>query len=159
MTKKPTMYRQGDVLLVAVDDIPPGAAKLPRDARGVVLAEGEATGHFPGIAHRSASLYRSENDARYLRATAGVQLDHQEHKTRCHACPEMPVSLATRYNASSRWSRDQDHEIRRYSCEEHAGAGDIRLESPGKTYIPPGTYARVIGAAYVPGDLPRNVAD
>lgn len=84
--KKPLMYRQGDVLIVAVDAIPNNATEVPRTDRGVVLAEGEVTGHAHRIPSRSAMLYRTENDARYLRVegTSGgkreaVSLQHEEH--------------------------------------------------------------------------------
>ena len=77
------MLRQGDVLLVRIDTITDTVTEVPRDGRGVVLAEGEMTGHFHGITSRSATLYRSESDARFLRVMgpAPVALDHQEHTT------------------------------------------------------------------------------
>lgn len=77
-----SMYRQGDVLLITVEDVPADAKKLPRNKRGVVvLAEGEVTGHAHRIPHRTASLYRSESDARFLRVMgpAPVALQHEEH--------------------------------------------------------------------------------
>jgi hypothetical protein len=73
--------RQGDVLLVAINKMPTDAVEIPRTKRGVVLAEGEITGHFHGIRSRSATLYRTEMDARFLRVTAPVGLSHQEHTT------------------------------------------------------------------------------
>lgn len=77
------MYRQGDVLITAINEIPNDAKELPTTDRGVVLAEGEVTGHAHRIPHRSASLYRSESDARYLRVMgpAPVALQHEEHST------------------------------------------------------------------------------
>jgi hypothetical protein len=84
MTSKtpPKMYRQGDVLIVAVDSIPSDAKEVPRSKRGIVLAEGEVTGHAHRIPSRHATLYRTETDARYMRVTAGgkpVALLHEEH--------------------------------------------------------------------------------
>ena len=81
MTKKnpPKLYRQGDVLIAAVADIPTDARELPRDKRGVVLAEGEVTGHAHRIASRHAKLLRTEEDVRYMRVTAPVALRHEEH--------------------------------------------------------------------------------
>ncbi len=75
------MYRQGDVLIVQVNEIPENAKKLKRTTRGIVLAEGEVTGHAHRIPSRHASLYRSESDARYLRVMgpAPVALKHEEH--------------------------------------------------------------------------------
>lgn len=77
----PKMYRQGDVLIVAVESVPSDLTEVPRTQRGVVLAEGEVTGHAHRIPSRHASLYRSETDARYLRVMgpAPVQLRHEEH--------------------------------------------------------------------------------
>ena len=75
----PKIYRQGDVLIAAVADIPTGASELPRGKRGVVLAEGEVTGHAHRIASRHAKLLRTEEDVRYMRVTAPVALRHEEH--------------------------------------------------------------------------------
>ncbi len=75
------LYRQGDVLIELIDSMPDDATKIPRSKRGVVLAEGEVTGHAHRIPSRTASLYRSETDARYLRVMgpAPVALKHEEH--------------------------------------------------------------------------------
>jgi hypothetical protein len=77
------MYRQGDVLICRVDEIPTDAKELPRAKRGVVLAEGEVTGHAHRIPSRHAKLYRTEGDAKFLRIGAGgkrpVALLHEEH--------------------------------------------------------------------------------
>jgi hypothetical protein len=81
--KTPTkMYRQGDVLIVAVADLP-ASSVVPRTTRGIVLAEGEVTGHAHRIPSRSAQLFRTEESARYLRVKgpAPVQLEHEEHAT------------------------------------------------------------------------------
>jgi hypothetical protein len=44
------LQRQGDVLIRKVDALPDGLKEVPRDAQGrIVLAEGEATGHFHAI--------------------------------------------------------------------------------------------------------------
>lgn len=77
------MYRQGDVLLVRVADLPNEAGQ-PRDANGrLVLAEGEATGHAHAILHEGARLYGSELEDRFLEVLAegGVDLVHEEHAT------------------------------------------------------------------------------
>jgi hypothetical protein len=39
------LHRQGDVLIRKVDRLPEGLTEVPRGSRGIVLAEGEATGH------------------------------------------------------------------------------------------------------------------
>jgi hypothetical protein len=82
-TKAPILFRQGDVLLEVVEALPEAATELPRSKRGVVLAEGEVTGHAHRIPSRSAKLYRTEQDARFLRVMgpAPVALKHEEHTT------------------------------------------------------------------------------
>jgi hypothetical protein len=80
-TNAPWMARQGDVLIVAIPEsaLPAKLVEVPKDAGRVVLAYGEVTGHSHAIA-RSASLYRDENDARFLRVSGGgAKLKHEEH--------------------------------------------------------------------------------
>jgi hypothetical protein len=78
------LYRQGDVLLKRVEEMPADAVKLPRDGRRVVLAYGETTGHAHAVLDRGAELYESkELEARFLQVLAdgGVDLVHEEHAT------------------------------------------------------------------------------
>lgn len=71
--------RQGDVLLVPVDPEAAGSARpLPRTGGRVVLAEGEATGHAHAIRGAGATLL-ADDEQRFLRVTAPVTLDHEEH--------------------------------------------------------------------------------
>ncbi len=72
------MYRQGDVLIVAVNEIPE-SQPVAREQDHVVLAHGEVTGHSHRIASRHATLMRTEADVRYMRVTAPVELRHEEH--------------------------------------------------------------------------------
>lgn len=59
-------YRQGDVCLVSVTDLPANLEEL-FDPRGVVLAEGETSGHYHGVVSGNPRLYRrGAPDARYL---------------------------------------------------------------------------------------------
>jgi hypothetical protein len=74
----PVQLRQGDVLLVPVDEIPVEARPLRRTGGRVVLAEGEVTGHAHAIRSSAASLLGVDED-RYLRVAAPVSLDHEEH--------------------------------------------------------------------------------
>ena len=80
MTKK-LLLRQGDVMVERVDAIPTGVTPVKRTKRGVVLAEGEVTGHAHRIPSRYAKLYRTEEDQRFMRVTAPVALNHEEHTT------------------------------------------------------------------------------
>ena len=77
------LYRQGDVLLVAAK-APKGAAAVKRTKRGLVLAEGEATGHAHVITDESAELVTADEAAElYLlvHGTKAVPLTHDEHDT------------------------------------------------------------------------------
>lgn len=158
--KPPFMIRQGDVLLVA-EPVPESASPVPLDqSRGLVLAEGEVTGHAHRIPHRHATgvakAFRTEEDARFMRVTAPVPLRHEEHKTRCASCEtEGRFAIATARTAA-------DYSAAGYLCVEHAAACDtdvVSLAEPGATDIPAGNYRVTIHAEYQPGALPRNVAD
>jgi len=75
------ILRQGDVLLVRIDALPPDV--VPRRRRGrIVLAEGEATGHAHVVSSRHAVLHvRPGREERYLvigGATPAV-VRHEEH--------------------------------------------------------------------------------
>jgi hypothetical protein len=70
-------FRQGDVLLVEVDDIPEDAAPEPRSGR-IVLAEGEATGHAHAIHEPDARTFTHEGQ-RFLLTKSRAQLIHEEH--------------------------------------------------------------------------------
>ena len=68
-------YRQGDVLLERV-------AQLPRDAKPVpgraILAEGELTGHCHEI-RSGAQMFQTIDGQRFVMITDVAQLTHQEH--------------------------------------------------------------------------------
>jgi hypothetical protein len=84
-----TLKRQGDVLLVAIDEVPPRARPLPREQERLVLAHGEATGHHHAIADRRAELFTTDDELvtvdeaseLYLLVHGGdpVELVHEEH--------------------------------------------------------------------------------
>src|SRR5579872_6115678 len=77
------IYRQGDVLLIPVDNIPDGTRTVARDDRGrLVLAEGEVTGHAHAIVDEAAELVTADEAAElYLlvHGTDPVALLHEEH--------------------------------------------------------------------------------
>jgi hypothetical protein len=83
--------RQGDVLLIEVEQIPPGGQLVPRAGDGrVVLAYGEATGHAHAILEEDVSMIEVDEGIRYLDVQADAVLRHEEHAP--HALP-----------AGSRW--------------------------------------------------------
>jgi len=77
---KREMYRQGDILLVAADELPAGAEELAPTDR-IVLAYGEVTGHAHTVASMQALMY-AQGDVRYLKVSeCGADLVHEEHST------------------------------------------------------------------------------
>ena len=70
------MYRQGDVLVVLMEN------EIPSDAREVsgriILAEGEATGHAHEVKTKGAKLFDRAGE-RFLMLTRNSILSHQEH--------------------------------------------------------------------------------
>jgi hypothetical protein len=74
-------YRQGDVLLCAVDAIPAQAKRVPRTGDRVVVAEGELTGHAHAFAEKGVKLFRERQSQRSFLSVAagGAQLRHEEH--------------------------------------------------------------------------------
>lgn len=78
------MFRQGDVLIEHVDEIPTGLEPVERDAGRVVLAYGEVTGHAHAISDAGCELLAgAELEDRFLRVLdeGGVDLSHDEHTT------------------------------------------------------------------------------
>ena len=59
------MYRQGDVLLIATSEV--GDEPEKKDPRGIVLAEGETSGHHHAVFGRGAKLMRFRDAARQER--------------------------------------------------------------------------------------------
>mgnify|MGYP000942105013 CR=1 FL=1 len=74
------MYRQGDVLLIPVDEIPHGCEQVKRDNGRIILAYGEVTGHAHAIKNRIAKYYKSDGN-NYLELPKAATLNHEEHDT------------------------------------------------------------------------------
>ena len=76
------VYRHGDVQLdeTELETIPDGFVIVPDGDRGVILAEGEATGHAHRLPAGSAELYRKPGvETALLRVLKPVNLQHEEH--------------------------------------------------------------------------------
>ena len=71
-------YRQGDILLIRVDQIPSGAEKQIT-GRSIVLGEGETAGHRHEILETSkVDVYR-QAEGLYLDVAEETTLVHPEH--------------------------------------------------------------------------------
>jgi hypothetical protein len=82
MEKQP--MRQGDILLVPVEELPDGLKEVPCEDGKIVLAEGEATGHLHAIESEEATFLAIDLDdieGRFLAVEADVELTHPEHDT------------------------------------------------------------------------------
>jgi hypothetical protein len=77
------MLRQGDVLLVPVDEIPKGLETVPREGGRLVLAHGEATGHAHVIEGEATFLAEDleELEQRFLAVEEEAELVHDQHAT------------------------------------------------------------------------------
>jgi len=74
------MYRQGDVLLVKVDDIP----KKVKQQKSNVVVEGEATGHAHRLHNGQILIYKDEEtyenkETMFINAMKNAKLVHEEH--------------------------------------------------------------------------------
>lgn len=72
-----SQFRQGDVMLLKVADLPRGAQKQEPKER-IVLAWGEVTGHAHAVPTAHAALYKHQNDT-YLSVLQATGLTHEEH--------------------------------------------------------------------------------
>lgn len=86
MKRKTVTYRQGDVtlMLTALTTIPEGAKEIQPEARGIVLAYGEVTGHahridVPKKEQQHKVRYWDAGAERYLQVLERVTLRHEEH--------------------------------------------------------------------------------
>lgn len=70
-------YRQGDVLLVRVAELPADAVPEGHKDR-IILAHGELTGHAHAVSAAAARMYLSAGE-RLLSVRTETQLVHEEH--------------------------------------------------------------------------------
>ena len=71
-------YQQGDVLLKVADTLPEGAVKVAPKPRGVVVAEGEVTGHAHVLDPGIVTEYEF-GGLRFLNVAKQTELRHEEH--------------------------------------------------------------------------------
>jgi hypothetical protein len=109
--RAPLQYRQGDVLLVAVEAAPERTEPVEREGGRVVLAHGEATGHAHAIADARAELHREPRHGRRFLVVGGdapVALAHEEHAT-LHVAPGVyEVRTQREFFGPSRWAQVRD---------------------------------------------------
>ncbi len=81
MSRRSIIYRQGDVVMRAVDRIPANTTRIDREDGRIVLAHGEATGHAHSITapEEEATFLSADERGRFLRLVADVEVTHEEH--------------------------------------------------------------------------------
>ena len=72
------MYRQGDVLIEAVDVLSESTPIKPKNGR-LILAEGEATGHYHSVDANCGTLGGDRDDVMWLTVDQLTEVTHQEH--------------------------------------------------------------------------------
>jgi hypothetical protein len=77
------IYRQGDVLIVSVNELPVDLDPVERENGRVVLAHGEVTGHAHTIKAAGTALFRDPKLMAVFMTVTGdlVALEHDEHDT------------------------------------------------------------------------------
>ncbi|GAC1365526.1 MAG: hypothetical protein NVSMB32_09130 [Actinomycetota bacterium] len=102
MKKSRLPIRQGDVLLVPVDEIPSATKPVARVGGRVILAEGEVTGHHHAISDADVALVLGEMERRWLEVgTEGATLVHEEHAALKVAPGRYEVLLQVEYTPSA----------------------------------------------------------
>jgi hypothetical protein len=77
-TPTKTTYRQGDVMLLHLDQTPVNLTPRSKKGNRVILAHGEATGHHHSILRSKADDFIDEGGSTIV-VTKGAVLEHQEH--------------------------------------------------------------------------------
>ena len=78
--KTKRQFRQGDVLISAVDEIPAGGKLVELDNGRIVLAYGEVTGHAHAIVDvEHVAMVEVDGAIRYLDVQMEAFLRHEEH--------------------------------------------------------------------------------
>lgn len=79
MKHKIKQYRQGDVLLERVQNIPETATKAKPEYGRVILAYGEMTGHHHSIDADAADWWKDAGGDQFVEVKERTGLVHQEH--------------------------------------------------------------------------------
>ncbi len=80
-TRSGVMYRQGDVLVRAVERLPEGCTEVARDDGRIILAYGEVSGHAHAIdaPPEGATMLSPGGNRRFLQLVREVVVSHEEH--------------------------------------------------------------------------------
>jgi len=101
------MYRQGDVLIRRVSEIPADAKPVKRDGGRVILAYGEVTGHAHAMTDGGVAQMEVGTQ-RFLRVTNSAELRHEEHSTITVEPGAYEVIIQREYDDAMEWRRVAD---------------------------------------------------
>lgn len=73
------VIRQGDVMVVAIDEIPKTAKKAEMDGGRWILEYGEVTGHAHAIAPQEGNVMLLDGTKKFLELCFAAPLTHEEH--------------------------------------------------------------------------------
>lgn len=143
-------YRQGDVFLEEISEIPADVKVAVEDRRGIVLAEGEVTGHHHrfGPQFRTVKMYTNDEGSRFINVmgTGTPRVRELSKALNDDITQVNPLPPAVR-------------ELLRNEALD-LGAVPLQHEEHGELVLPPGNYKMDGGVQreYSPGAI-QNVAD
>ena len=94
-------FQQGDVLLKSVDSVPADAVEQEARGRGLVLAEGEVTGHYHAVpmAEVDEDIHMYEKDGvLYLSSSKDFTVEHDEHHTQTVPAGNYEVGIVQEFD-------------------------------------------------------------
>jgi len=71
-------FRQGDVLIASIAELPRDARPVSREEGRIILAHGEVTGHAHAIVEPDVELYEKDGDY-FIRVSRTAVVRHEEH--------------------------------------------------------------------------------
>ena len=104
---KQFFYQQGDVIIERVTRIPDSAEKKePNHAKGIVLADGEISGHLHLIEDTDVVTLFEDNGRKYLKIDEPASVSHDEHKTIEMDAGEYEIRIVQEYDHFAEEARE-----------------------------------------------------
>lgn len=79
--KNDKVFRQGDVLILKIEDLPGDLIDVKPDNKRNILAYGEVTGHSHALDVKESKLQETVKGERFLTVPKQALLKHEEHDT------------------------------------------------------------------------------
>ena len=100
-------YQQGDVIIERISSIPSSAeVKKPNHSRGIVLADGEISGHLHLIEDVDTVTMFEDGNQKYLKIDEPTSISHDEHKTIGLAEGEYVIRIVQEYDHFAEEARE-----------------------------------------------------